>query len=63
MKTLIYSLSLGFALLMLSSTIPSTSGYSVGDTATDFNLMSTTGDMVSMEDYARCSGICNHLYM
>ncbi len=56
-----------FLLLFVSAKTPNTNinGYQPGDVATDFKLMSTDGDMVSLGDFPNAKGFiiiftCNH---
>lgn len=56
-----------FLLLFVSAKTPDTNinGYQPGDVATDFKLMSTDGDMVSLTDFPNAKGFiivftCNH---
>ena len=64
MKNTIGFLTVCLTLLMMSFGMPGT-GYNVGDKASDFSLMSTAGDNVSLSDYADAKGYiviftCNH---
>ncbi|PCJ92659.1 MAG: thioredoxin family protein [Flavobacteriaceae bacterium] len=57
-KTMNFAL-VGLLLVVSAFTVNDTievDGYAIGDFASDFNLMSTTGNMVSMADYPNAKG-------
>lgn len=56
MKTLLQFTSVCVALLLMSFAMPVSDGYAVGDKASDFSLMSTSGTNVSMSDYPDAAG-------
>jgi peroxiredoxin len=59
-------LTAALVLIVISAfTMPASSGYSVGDIATDFSLKNVNGKMVSLADYKDAKGFivvftCNH---
>ena len=60
MKQTIFTLLLTFLGLSLFA-----QGYQIGDTATDFNLKNTKGEMISLDSYPEANGYvviftCNH---
>lgn len=60
MKKLFFTLTLAFASIAIFA-----QGYSIGDEATNFNLKSTSGEMVSLDSYPDAKGYiviftCNH---
>jgi len=57
MKNFLSILMLAFSAVFISATLPnSDGGYSIGDTAENFQLMNVDGNMVSLEDYEDAKG-------
>ena len=56
MRALFFVLGLGLSILLISFTNTTADGYKVGDTGSDFSLMSTSGEMVSLANYENAKG-------
>lgn len=64
-KKIVYSLGLFLAIFIFTSNQPITSGYGIGDIATDFSLKNIDGKKVSLKDFKDAKGFiviftCNH---
>jgi peroxiredoxin len=65
LMTKLFAFGLVLSTAFLFAFFPANTGYEIGDTATDFELKSTNGEMVSLSDYEDVKGYivvftCNH---